>query len=104
MKWTLVRYEAKPERADENQRLSAAVFDELQTRRRPGCATPCSGCPTTRSSISRLGGRRRRRCPALETLPRLPEGYPRALRRAAASRPQPIIVGNYGMLAADKVN
>ena len=30
MKWTLVRYRAKPERADENQRLSAAVFDELR--------------------------------------------------------------------------
>jgi len=32
MKWTLVRYRAKPERADENQRLSAAVFDELAAK------------------------------------------------------------------------
>ena len=32
MKWTLVRYRAKPERADENQRLSAAVFDELKDK------------------------------------------------------------------------
>jgi hypothetical protein len=29
MKWTVVRYKAKPERADENQRLSEAVFREL---------------------------------------------------------------------------
>ena len=29
MKWTLVRYRAKSDRADENQRLSAAVFDEI---------------------------------------------------------------------------
>src|SRR5260370_19625424 len=32
MKWTLVRYRAKPAEADENQRLSAAVFDELQQK------------------------------------------------------------------------
>src|SRR5690349_6420424 len=32
VKWTLVRYRAKPEQADENQRLSAAVFEELQRK------------------------------------------------------------------------
>ena len=32
MKWTLVRYKAKPGQADENQRLSAAVFSELQQK------------------------------------------------------------------------
>jgi len=32
MKWTLVRYRAKPDQADENQRLSAAVFEELQQK------------------------------------------------------------------------
>jgi hypothetical protein len=32
MKWTLVRYRAKPDQADENQRLSAAVFKELQEK------------------------------------------------------------------------
>jgi hypothetical protein len=30
---TLVRYAAKPDRADENQALSLAVFDELKTIR-----------------------------------------------------------------------
>jgi hypothetical protein len=32
MKGTLVRYRAKPERADENQRLSVAVFEELKDK------------------------------------------------------------------------
>ena len=32
MKWTLVRYRAKPDQADENQRPSAAVFSELQQK------------------------------------------------------------------------
>ena len=32
MKWTLVRYKAKPDQAEENQRLSAAVFGELQQK------------------------------------------------------------------------
>jgi hypothetical protein len=32
MKATVVRYQAKPERADENQQLIEAVFAELQAR------------------------------------------------------------------------
>ena len=32
MKWTLVRYKTKPDQADANQRLSAAVFGELQEK------------------------------------------------------------------------
>src|SRR5262245_36653576 len=32
MKWTLVRYRVKPGQADENERLSAAVFKELQQK------------------------------------------------------------------------
>ena len=32
MKTTLVRYQTKPERADENQRLIEAVFAELEER------------------------------------------------------------------------
>jgi hypothetical protein len=31
MKATIVRYQAKPERADENQRLVEAVFNDLDT-------------------------------------------------------------------------
>src|SRR5258708_5252376 len=32
MKWTLVCYRARPDQADENQRLSAAVFNELRVK------------------------------------------------------------------------
>jgi hypothetical protein len=35
---TLVRYEAKPERADENEALSRSVFAELRTTRPPNVA------------------------------------------------------------------
>ena len=36
MKATVVRYQAKPERADENQRLIEAVFTELAERQPDG--------------------------------------------------------------------
>ena len=35
---TLVRYTAKPERADENEQLSRAVFAELRSKTPPGVA------------------------------------------------------------------
>ena len=35
---TIVRYTAKPERADENEQLSRAVFDELRVKTPPGVA------------------------------------------------------------------
>jgi hypothetical protein len=36
MKTTVVRYQAKPERADENQQLIEAVFDDLNEREPEG--------------------------------------------------------------------
>ena len=36
MKATVVRYQAKPDRADENQQLIEAVFAELEARRPEG--------------------------------------------------------------------
>jgi hypothetical protein len=36
MSTTVVRYQAKPERADENQRLIAAVFADLEARQPEG--------------------------------------------------------------------
>ena len=36
MKATVVRYQAKPDRADENQRLIEAVFAELEARQPEG--------------------------------------------------------------------
>jgi len=35
---TMVRYTAKPERADENEQLSRAVFEELRAKTPPGVA------------------------------------------------------------------
>ena len=35
---TMVRYTAKPERADENERLSRAVFEDLRVKTPPGVA------------------------------------------------------------------
>ncbi len=35
---TIVRYTAKPERADENEALSRAVFEELRVKTPPGVA------------------------------------------------------------------
>jgi hypothetical protein len=45
MKATVVRYQARPERADENQQLIEAVFADLDERRR-GSATGCSASTT----------------------------------------------------------
>jgi hypothetical protein len=38
MKWTVVRYRARPDRTDENQRLSEAVFRELDRQAPQGIA------------------------------------------------------------------
>ena len=38
MKLTIVRYKARPERADENQKLSKAVLEELEARSPEGVA------------------------------------------------------------------
>jgi len=38
MKTTVVRYQAKPDRADENQKLIEALFDELEARAPKGFA------------------------------------------------------------------
>jgi hypothetical protein len=42
MKATVVRYQAKPDRAAENQQLIEAVFAGLDERRPEGSATGCS--------------------------------------------------------------
>ena len=39
LKWTMVRYQAKPKQAYENQRLSKAVFRELAAPPKAGEAT-----------------------------------------------------------------
>ena len=46
MKATVARYQASPERAEENQRLIEAVFAELDEREPTGSPTRCSGSRT----------------------------------------------------------
>jgi hypothetical protein len=46
MKATVVRYQAKPEMAEENQRLVEAVFDELAEREPEVSPTRSSGWRT----------------------------------------------------------
>ena len=46
MSTTIVRYETKPDRADENQALIERVFAELAANQPEGFATPASGWPT----------------------------------------------------------
>ena len=98
MKWTLVRYRAKPDRADENQRLSAAVFDELHGKAPAGL----------RYAVFRLPDDTFVHLASLEdgSLPLSSLGSFRAfqkdVRERCAEGPQPLepqLVGNYGMLS-----
>ena len=43
---TMVRYQAKPERADENQKLIEAVFADLDSGSPTGSPTRCSASRT----------------------------------------------------------
>jgi hypothetical protein len=98
MKWTLVRYRAKPERADENQRLSAAVFDELADKAPAGLRYAVFRLPDdtfVHIAMSDDGG------PALSSFDSF-RAFQRDIRERCAEPPQPAepaIVGNYGMLA-----
>jgi hypothetical protein len=98
MKWTLVRYRAKPERADENQRLSAAVFDELSAKSPAGLRYAVFRLPDdtfVHIAMSDDGG------PALSNFESF-RAFTKDIRERCAEPPQPAepaIVGNYGMLA-----
>lgn len=97
MTWTLVRYRAKPEQADENQRLSAAVFDELQARAPAGL----------RYAVFRLPDDTFVHLASLEDGASLSafesfRAFTRDIRDRCAEGPLPLeprLVGNYGMLA-----
>lgn len=98
MKWTLVRYRAKPEQADENQRLSAAVFDELSAAAPAGLRYAVFRLPDdtfVHIAMSDEGG------PALSSFESF-RAFTKDIRERCAEQPQPAepaIVGNYGMLA-----
>jgi hypothetical protein len=103
MKWTLVRYKAKPDQADENQRLSAAVFGELKKKAPTGLHYAVFRLPD--DTFVHLASLEDGASPlsALKTF----RAFQNGIRERCAEAPQvaqPTLVGNYGMLAANKVN
>ncbi len=98
MKWTLVRYRAKPEQADENQRLSAAVFDELEQKAPTGLRYAVFRLPDdtfVHIAMSDDGGQQ---LSSFESF----RAFQKDIRERCAEPPQPgepAIVGNYNMLA-----
>ena len=101
MKWTLVRYRVKPDRADENQRLSAAVFKELQQKVPEGLGYAVFRLPD--GTFVHLAALEDGASPlsSLEAF----QAFSRSVRERCAEPPvvaEPVIVGNYAMLAAGK--
>jgi hypothetical protein len=101
MKWTLVRYRAKHDRADENQRLRAAVFDELQAKAPAGLRYAVFRLPD--DTFVHLAALEDGASPlsALDTF-RAFSGDVRGRCDEPPLAAQPIIVGNYAMLADSK--
>ena len=103
MKWTLVRYRTKPGQADENQRLSAAVFGELKQKAPPGLCYAVFRLPD--DTFVHLATLEDGAAPlsSLETF----RAFSSGVRDRCAEPPlaaEPILVGNYGMVVANKVN
>jgi hypothetical protein len=86
MKWTLVRYRAKPDQADENQRLSAAVFGELQQKAPAGLHYAVFRLPD--DTFVHLASLEDGATPCRpRNVPRLLRRRSRALRHTARGRP-----------------
>jgi hypothetical protein len=105
MKWTLVRYKAKPDQADENQRLSAAVFGEGELKKKAPTGLHYAVFRLPDDTFVHLASLEDGASPlsALETF----RAFQNGIRERCAEAPQvaqPTLVGNYGMLAANKVN
>jgi hypothetical protein len=98
MKWTLVRYRAKPDQADENQRLSTAVFDELRDKGPAGLRYAVFRLPD--DTFVHLAALEEGGTPlsSLETF----RTFTKDIRERCAEPPQPLephLVGNYSMLS-----
>jgi hypothetical protein len=101
MKWTLVRYRVKPDRADENQRLSAAVFKELQQKGPAGLGYAVFRLPD--GTFVHLASLEDGAAPlsSLEAF----RAFSGGVRERCVEPPvvaEPVIIGNYGMLGANK--
>ena len=98
MKWTLVRYRAKPEQADENQRLSAAVFDELEQKAPAGLRYAVFRLPDDTFVHIAVSDDGAQKLSSFESF----RVFQTDIRERCAEPPQPAepaIVGNYRMLA-----
>ena len=98
MKWTLVRYRAKPEQADENQRLSAAVFDELEQKAPTGLRYAVFRLPDDTFVHIARSDDGARPLSSFESF----RAFQKGIRERCAEPPQPgepAIVGNYNMLS-----
>ena len=99
MKWTLVRYRAKPEQAAENQRLSAAVFEELHRKAPAGLRYAVFRLPDdTFVHLASLEDGAQ----GLSTFEAF-RSFSESVRERCLESPlvaQPTVVGNYGMLSA----
>jgi hypothetical protein len=97
MKWTLVRYRTKPDRADENQRLSAAVFEELREKAPAGLRYATFRLPDdtfVHLACLEEGGTPLSSIEAFRA-------FQKDVRDRCAEPPQPMepqLVGNFGML------
>ena len=97
MKWTLVRYRTKPDRADENQRLSAAVFEELKRKAPAGLRYATFRLPDdtfVHIAMHEEGS------PPLSSFDSF-KAFQKDIRERCAEGPLPMepqLVGNYGML------
>jgi hypothetical protein len=97
MKWTLVRYRAKPDCADENQRLSAAVFEELKAKAPTGLHYAVFRLPD--DTFVHLASLEDGATP-LSSFDAF-RAFQKDVRARCAEPPQPAeprLVGNYGML------
>src|SRR5262249_25032554 len=97
MKWTLVRYRAKPDRADENQRLSAAVFDDLLDKKPAGLRYAVFRLPDAPLLYVAAFAEGRTPLSGFESF----KGFQKDIRERCAEGPWPMeprLVGNYGML------
>jgi hypothetical protein len=101
VKWTLVRYRARPEQADENQRLSAAVFEELQRKAPSGLRYAVFRLPDdTFVHLASLDDG----AAGLATFQAF-RAFSDSISERCIEPPlavQPAVVGNYGMLATDR--
>ena len=97
MKRTLIRYKTKPETADRNAELMAAVFAELKATRRKGSAICRCGSKTTVSCISSRSARCGSAMPKLKAF----KAFQGGIRERCIEPPLPrgaTMVGNYRML------